>query len=504
MATLPLSQRRQAGIFPAFELNTILTIIRREVRDSLRDWRIVTPTLILTTLFPFIMNFTAGVMFNFLEEYDATLIGERLIPFGMMIVGFFPITFSLVIALESFVGEKERHSLEALLASPASDFELYLGKLISSLVIPITSSFIGIAVYLLFVTQGNYTELSPTLVVQILLLTVLEAIAMVAGAVIVSSHTTSVRAANLLASFIIVPAALLLQVEAVCMFWATYDTLWYIALGLAVVVIIFIRAGARTFNRETILSREMDTLNIRSILRHLSRFWHARPDQLREAARGEGELPRLTVRRFYQQDLPVYMRSAALPMGLAALVMVGGFVYGWFFAYQYPLPAEYIQIDPAFATQQSLANTTPGWSLLPKFSFGAILGHNLRATILALMFAVISFGSISLLLVGLPMGVVGFLAGQLSVTNQDPITFLAAFILPHGIIELPATLIAAAFAVRIGARLIAPPERLTVGEGLLSGFVDFTKIMLFVVLPMLFVSAFIEIYITPQIIQWLY
>jgi uncharacterized membrane protein SpoIIM required for sporulation len=443
-------------------------------------------------------------MFNFLEEYNATLIGERLIPFGMLIVGFFPITFSLVIALESFVGEKERHSLEALLASPASDFELYIGKLISSLVIPVASSFIGIAVYLLFVTQGQYTELPISLVIQILLLTVLEALAMVAGAVIVSSHTTSVRAANLLASFIIVPAALLLQLEAVCMFWATYDTLWYIAAGLAVVVIIFIRAGARTFNREMILSREMDTLNLRSIWRHITRFWHASPDQLRVAARGEEPLPPLSIQRFYQHDMAMYFRSAALPIGVSTLVMVGGFIFGWWFAYQYPLPAEMIAIDPAFATQSSLANTTPGWSLLPKFSFGAIFGHNLRATILALMFAILSFGSVSLLLVGLPMAVVGFLAGQLALTGQGPLTFLAAFILPHGIIELPATLIAAAFAVRIGARLIAPPDRLTVGEGLLSGLVDFTKIMLFVVTPMLIVSALIEVYITPQVIQWLY
>ncbi len=504
MATVPLPQSRQTALFPSVEFNTILTIIRREVRDSLRDWRIVTPTLILTTLFPFIMNFTAGVMFNFLEEYNATLIGERLIPFGMLIVGFFPITFSLVIALESFVGEKERHSLEALLASPASDFELYIGKLLSSLVIPVASSFIGIAVYLLFVTRGEYTELPASLVVQILLLTVLEALAMVAGAVIVSSHTTSVRAANLLASFIIVPAALLLQLEAVCMFWASYDTLWYIAAGLAVVVIIFIRAGARTFNRETILSREMDTLNLRSIWRHITRFWHASPDQLRLAARGDAPLPKVTLRRFYGYDLPLFLRSAALPLILGVVVMLGGFLFGWQFAYQYPLPAELVQIDPSFATQQSLANTTPGWSLLPKFSFGAIFGHNLRATVLALIFAMLSFGAVSLLLVGLPMAVVGFLAGQLAITGQGPFTFLAAFILPHGIIELPATLIAAAFAVRIGARLMAPPEHLTVGEGLLAGLVDFAKIMLFVVIPMLVLSALIEVYITPQVIQWLY
>ena len=46
----------------------------------------------------------------------------------LMVVGFFPISVSLVIALESFVGEKERHSLEPLLSSPLTDAELYLGN----------------------------------------------------------------------------------------------------------------------------------------------------------------------------------------------------------------------------------------------------------------------------------------------------------------------------------------------------------------------------------------
>ena len=56
-----------------------------------------------------------------------------------MIVGFFPITVSLVIALESFVGEKERRSIEPLLSSPLEDWQLYLGKLLASLVLPMAS-----------------------------------------------------------------------------------------------------------------------------------------------------------------------------------------------------------------------------------------------------------------------------------------------------------------------------------------------------------------------------
>ncbi|MBA3534166.1 MAG: ABC transporter permease subunit, partial [Ardenticatenales bacterium] len=130
----------------AIDFHRVRTLVGRELRDSLRDWRIVIPVFILTAIFPFLMNFTAQIMFDFLEQYEATIIAERLIPFGMMIVGFFPITFSLVIALETFVGEKERNSLEALLATPASDLELYLGKLLAALLLPLAAAYVGIAV----------------------------------------------------------------------------------------------------------------------------------------------------------------------------------------------------------------------------------------------------------------------------------------------------------------------------------------------------------------------
>jgi hypothetical protein len=79
-------------------------IARRELRDTLRDWRILTPIIVLSLIFPWLMNWTAQAAIDFVQQREATIIGERLIPFLLMIVGFFPISFSLVIALETFVG----------------------------------------------------------------------------------------------------------------------------------------------------------------------------------------------------------------------------------------------------------------------------------------------------------------------------------------------------------------------------------------------------------------
>ncbi len=125
-----------------------LIVTRRELRDSLRDWRIVWPIVILTLVFPWIMNFTAKISTSFVEKYGASPIGPRLIPFLLMVVGFFPISISLVIALETFVGEKERNSIEALLTTPISDGELYLGKMVAAMILPLMGSYLGLIVYL--------------------------------------------------------------------------------------------------------------------------------------------------------------------------------------------------------------------------------------------------------------------------------------------------------------------------------------------------------------------
>ncbi|MDX1524439.1 MAG: ABC transporter permease subunit [Anaerolineae bacterium] len=236
-------------------LQSALVITRREIRDSLRDWRILTPTIILTLIFPFLMDVTSRLATNWVSQFTDPILVERLNPFLLMIVGFFPISFSLIIALESFVGEKERNSIEPLLSMPVSDFELYLGKMLSSLLLPLLASYLGISVFLVsrYLTTPSWVP-PLDLTILIFLLTTAEALVMVSGAVVVSSQTTSVRAANLLASFIIIPMALLVQAESVIMFYAEYAALWWFVAGLLVVNLILMRMGIRLFNREEILS----------------------------------------------------------------------------------------------------------------------------------------------------------------------------------------------------------------------------------------------------------
>ena len=74
-------------------LSTALIITRRELRDSLRDWRIVTPIIVLTIIFPFLMDFTSRWATRWVSQYTDPILVERINPFLLMIVGFFPISF---------------------------------------------------------------------------------------------------------------------------------------------------------------------------------------------------------------------------------------------------------------------------------------------------------------------------------------------------------------------------------------------------------------------------
>jgi uncharacterized membrane protein SpoIIM required for sporulation/ABC-type transport system involved in multi-copper enzyme maturation permease subunit len=481
--------------------STALIITRRELRDSLRDWRIIIPILILTLIFPFLMDFTANVARNFVLRYGGAnaIIAERLNPFLLMIVGFFPISFSLVIALETFVGEKERNSLEPLLSMPISDGELYLGKMLSALLLPLLASYLGISVYLLgmFLTLGWLP--APALLIQVILLTTVEALVMVSGAVVVSSQTTSVRAANLLASFIIIPTALLIQVESVLMFWGNYDVIWWIIAGLLVVDLILVRMGVRIFNREEILSKEMDDLSLKTIWRDFWGYFLRPPDlatQRNQAAAARFDLPRI-----YTHDIPILLRRHWLPVVVVLITLAGSALFGGYYAAEHPLPAGSIELDslPGDAFED-MSNV----SFLPHFSTRGIFFNNVRAIALAALLGTFSFGALAVILLMIPLALVGFFAVEASLLGFNPLLFVAAFFLPHGILELPAAIIATAFALRIGAALVSPPEGLDVGQGFLLVAADFCKIFFFLVVPLLLIAAFVEANLTPQIVLALY
>ncbi len=467
------------------DLRKAFIITRREVRDQFRDWRIIAPILVLTLFFPGLMNFTAQQVINYVERFDAALIGDRLIPFLLMVVGFFPISVSLVIALESFVGEKERGSIEPLLSSPLTDFQLYLGKLLAVIVPPLGASYIGIIVYLIGVFRQVGWIPQPILLIQVVLLTTVQAILMVSGAVVISVQATSTRAANLLASFIIVPMALLLVGESMVMFWANYSLLWWAILGQLLITGLLIRTGIAYFNREDLLGRDFDMLNVRKNLKVFG-----------VAFKGSATSIIDWYREVFHQTLP----KMVLPMLLVCGVLVVAGLVGSSQASVFVLPSHAFDFSNL---EEGFVQGIEGLDTLRFFSVrgvGSVWMHNLRVILLATFLGLFTFGVFGILVLMLPFVLIGYFTATVAAAGVSPLIFLAAFILPHGILEIPAIILAGGAIFRLGATLTTPAKGLAMSEALLQSFADWSRIMLALVVPLFFAAAIFEMYITPKIV----
>lgn len=473
----------------SYNVKMAMVVARREVRDSFRDWRIMIPIFMLTFFFPGLMNFTARRILAFVGQYDAAIVATQLVPFLLLVVGFFPTSFSLIIALETFVGERERKSMEPLLSTPLTDVQLYFGKMMSSIVPPLTASYTGMIVYMLGLLFTIGWDPSFELVVQIFLLTTMQGLIMVAGAVVISSQTTSVRAANLLASFIIVPMALLLQAEAMALFWGYHAGIWWMILGLAVTAVILMRMGTESFNREGLMGQEIDNLHPKLMG---GRMW------ARFTGRGEnGRYPHPL--NWYKQTFGL-LPTLGYPVLLLLLSLIGGLAVGAMLGYQYKFPAEAQAILTNSNWSENMDALQGLTAVLPRL----IIFQNIRVLILGALLGVFSFGVLAVMVFMVPWVLIGYLAAQLAIVGQNPLLFGLATIAPHAIVELPAILLATGAALRWHVGIMAPAEGGTIGDAFLDNMTDFFRIFIGLTIPLLILSALLESYLTPQVISLVY
>jgi len=80
------------------------------------------------------------------------ILGFMLAPMFLML----PLMYATIIASESFAGERERKTMEALLYTPATDAELFFGKVTAAAVPAISMTWLGFLIYTLILNLLPY------------------------------------------------------------------------------------------------------------------------------------------------------------------------------------------------------------------------------------------------------------------------------------------------------------------------------------------------------------
>lgn len=468
------------------KLTPVWLLAQRELRDQFRDWRILFPLIVLTLLFPPLMNAGAGAAVSFMNNYGGDLILDRLVPFSILIIGFFPVTVSLVVALESFVGEKERGTIEPLLGTPFLDWQLYLGKLLVGIFFPLAASYLAIGLYLFMVSKQDLALPPVHQLVQLLTLTAAHAVLMVSGAIAISTQSTSVRAANLLASFIVMPVAFLIQGESVLLFWGNDQVLWLAVIAVLILAALLIRVGLAHFQREYLLGREIDSFKFKWI-------WQT----FKGAFIGESYSPF----KWYQVQVVGMLRKLKRPLLLIVVITI----FGSIASYQWT--TSMIPADFSAVTQEDIDEALDQFQFaagLPSddvdISFGFIFLHNIQAVLMMLFFGLFSFGVLGELAFSVNIGVLGGLMAVLNALGLPVWTLFTAGILPHGIFEIPAIIFAGAGILYFGAIMVTPDPTKTMGEVFIHAVADWFIIGVGVIFPLLLIAALIETFITPKIL----
>ena len=112
---------------------------------------------------------------------------------------------------------------------------------------------------------------------------------------------------------------------------------------------------------------------------------------------------------------------------------------------------------------------------------------------------IFSFGALGIIALVFPFSIIGYFTAIAGQTGLSPWKFLLGFVIPHGIFEVPAIILAGALIIRLGLILVTPNEEHSIGEAWVRTLADWARIMLLVVFPLLLAAAFFEVYITPQV-----
>jgi len=170
-----------------------------------------------------------------------------------------PLMVSSVIAADSFAGEKERKTMEALLYTPTTDRELFIGKLLSGWLTAVVVALVGFVLYAITANLAAWPQMQrifiPNTMWLVLIFWVMPALPGLGLGVmvLVSARAQGFQDANQMGGAVVLLVILLfyLQISGAMAFSALVLAL--VGVGIWLLDILLIWLGNRIFRRSRLL-----------------------------------------------------------------------------------------------------------------------------------------------------------------------------------------------------------------------------------------------------------
>ncbi len=172
----------------------------------------------------------------------------------------FPLMFSTVIAAESFAGERERKTMEALLYTPASDKELFLGKVAAGLTPSLVITWVSFLLYIVVLNVAAWPYFGriwfplPTWYPLIFWISPALALIGVSATVLISARAQTFMGAYQTSSSLVILVLALVMGQATGVLYLGVGTALLIGLVLWVAAAVLTMMAVRGFNRARLLT----------------------------------------------------------------------------------------------------------------------------------------------------------------------------------------------------------------------------------------------------------
>ena len=265
----------------------IFAIVRKDLKVVSQNKNVIIPIVVIIVVFFIVFPLGISLAFTFfpqladnlttLEGYLTRMpasmqqaflgytISQKFIVFALMymLLPFFlmlPLMVASMIAADSFAGEKERKTLEALLYTPTTDRELLVAKMLSGWLAAIAVALGGFVIYTIAVNAGAWSLMQriffPNMMWLVMIIWVVPALSALGVGVMVvaSARAQGFQDANQTAGLVVLPIVALFYAQVAGALFLSTGIMLLIGLIVWLVTGALIWLGSQKFRRNRMLA----------------------------------------------------------------------------------------------------------------------------------------------------------------------------------------------------------------------------------------------------------